>query len=88
MDIAKATAAPRFHHQWYPDSLMMESGFDMDLINQLRNIGYTVDAPELHGSKYTPAWGDIGMVQSIVREGKQLSGAADDRRQGSLALGY
>ena len=88
MNIAAATHAPRFHHQWYPDSLLMESGFDMDVINQLRKIGYSVDAPELHGSEYTPAWGDIGMVQSILRENGKLHGMADDRRQSSLALGY
>ncbi len=88
MNIAAATAAPRFHHQWYPDSLLMESGFDLDVINQLRRIGYSVEAPELHGNSYTPTGRIIGMVQSIVKSGDKLYGVADDRRQGSLALGY
>ncbi len=88
MNIAAATAAPRFHHQWYPDSLLMESGFDLDVINQLRKTGYSVDAPELHSNLYTPVGQNIGMVQSIVKRGDVLFGVADDRRQGSLALGY
>jgi len=88
MNIAEATAAPRFHHQWYPDSLLMESGFDLDVINQLRKMGYSVDAPELQGNSYTPTGANIGMVQSIIRKNNELTGMSDDRRQGALTLGY
>jgi len=88
MNIAEAVAAPRFHHQWYPDSLIMEAGFDLDVINQLRNIGYSVEAPELHGNSYTPTGRNIGMVQAIIKTNDELSGVADDRRQGSSTLGY
>jgi len=88
MDIAAATSAPRFHHQWYPDVLLMEKGFNLDVLNQLRKTGYSVEAPELHGNSYTPTGRQIGMLQSIVKRDDKLYGVADDRRQGSLALGY
>ncbi|MCP4273171.1 MAG: gamma-glutamyltransferase, partial [Gammaproteobacteria bacterium] len=88
MNIAEATAAARFHHQWYPDSLLMEKGIELDVLNQLRSIGYSVIAPELQGNSYTPTGRKIGMVQSIVKRNNKLFGVADDRRQGSLALGY
>ena len=88
MNIAAATVAPRFHHQWYPDVLIMEKGFNIDVLNQLGKIGYIVDAPELHGNSYTPTGASIGRVQSIVKRGKQLKGYADPRQKGSRALGY
>lgn len=88
MNIAEATVAPRFHHQWYPDSLLVERGFELDLLNQLRRIGYKIKAPELEGNSYTPTGRKIGMLQSIVKRDNKLFGVADDRRQGSLARGY
>ncbi len=88
MNIAEATAAARFHHQWYPDSLLMEKGFELDVLNQLRKIGYSVKSPELQGKSYTPTGRKIGMLQSIIKHNNKLFGVADDRRQGSLALGY
>jgi len=88
LNVAEATSAPRFHHQWYPDSLLMEKGFELDVLNQLRSIGYSVKAPELEGNSYTPTGRIIGMVQSIVKRQNKLFGVADDRRQGSLAQGY
>ncbi|MFT5452004.1 MAG: gamma-glutamyltranspeptidase/glutathione hydrolase [Enterobacterales bacterium] len=88
MNIAAATVAPRFHHQWYPDVLIMEKGFNLDILNQLRKIGYKVDAPELHGNSFTPTGDSIGKLQSVLKVGKRFSGYADERREGSKALGY
>ena len=88
MDILSATKAPRFHHQWYPDSLVMENGFNPDVINQLRSMGYTVDAPEKMGHSATRAGRNIGFLQSIVFKDGVFTGTADPRRKESLAIGF
>ena len=88
MDIITATTTPRFHHQWLPDSLVMEKGFRPDVLNQLRAMGYSVDAPELMGHQATPAGEDIGYVQSVMFKDGRFTGAADPRRPNSLAAGY
>ncbi|MGU0016075.1 gamma-glutamyltransferase [Escherichia coli] len=33
MNVAEATNAPRFHHQWLPDELRVEKGFSPDTLN-------------------------------------------------------
>ncbi|MDI5817533.1 gamma-glutamyltransferase, partial [Salmonella enterica subsp. enterica serovar Cerro] len=32
MNVAEATNAPRFHHQWLPDELRVEKGFSPDTL--------------------------------------------------------
>ncbi len=88
MDIAAATIQPRFHHQWLPDSLVMEGGFAPDVLNQLRSMGYSVDAPELMGHSATPADDSIGYLQSVMYRNGIFTGLADPRRPHSLAAGY
>jgi gamma-glutamyltranspeptidase/glutathione hydrolase len=79
MTIQEAVDAPRIHHQWMPDRLMLEkTGFSQDVRDALRARGYTL------------AFRDpIGDCQAIMVEpgnGVRL-GAADPREDG-LALGY
>lgn len=42
LDPERAVNAPKFHHQWLPDSLQVEKGFSPALITALRNMGYQV----------------------------------------------
>lgn len=59
MNIADAASAPRMHHQWYPDELLLESGFSPDTVRELQRRGHNV--------KITPA---LGILQSVgFREG-------------------
>ena len=88
MNIVSATEMPRFHHQWLPDSLVMEEGFEPDVLNQLRTMGYSVDAPELMGHSATPAGESIGYIQSVMYRDGVFTGMADPRRPHSLAAGY
>jgi gamma-glutamyltranspeptidase/glutathione hydrolase len=37
-----AVNKPKFHHQWLPDSLYVESGFPSDTREQLTNMGYKI----------------------------------------------
>jgi gamma-glutamyltranspeptidase/glutathione hydrolase len=71
-----AVAAPRFHHQWLPDSLYLEENrFDAATIKSLKAYGHAV-------RERTP-YGDLELIQ-IVPTGL-MTGAGDPRRGGSVA---
>jgi gamma-glutamyltranspeptidase/glutathione hydrolase len=79
MDPLAAVSAPRFHHQWMPDQLMVEPGHPADVLDRLREWGHDVQ----------PSPYPMGAVQLITRDpasGAWL-GATDPRRDGA-ALGY
>ena len=78
MDAQTAINAPRFHHQWLPDQLLMEKLFTTEMEEQMRERGYAVKRK-----------GHIGLVNAIGVDPKtkERCGAADPRDQGS-AIGY
>ena len=43
MDPKEALAAPRFHHQWAPDSLKIEAAFGDDTLKQVEALGHTLE---------------------------------------------
>ncbi|WP_038470540.1 gamma-glutamyltransferase [Candidatus Sodalis pierantonius] len=78
MNIAEATAAPRFHQQWTPDELRLEKGFSPDTLRLLQEKGQTLAIKPVMGS-----------VQSIMRlPDGTLAGASDPRTQDDLTAGY
>ena len=77
MNIAEATNAPRFHHQWKPDRLRIEDGFDEAVLTRLQEMGHTIE----------PRSG-VGVVQSVMRVGDVFHGASDPRSKTSLTEGY
>ncbi|MBK9950272.1 MAG: gamma-glutamyltransferase [Candidatus Competibacteraceae bacterium] len=77
MNVAQATLAPRFHHQWLPDELRIEEGFSPDTVRLLRELGHTVAVKDA-----------LGDTQSIVRQPEGLYGFSDLRRPGGSAAGY
>jgi len=78
MDAQSAINAPRFHHQWLPDEVLMEKLFSPEMEEQLKARGYTVKRK-----------GHIGLVNAIGIDPKtgERCGAADPRDDGS-AIGY
>ncbi|MGO1310557.1 MAG: gamma-glutamyltransferase [Kluyvera intermedia] len=78
MNVAEATNAPRFHHQWLPDELRVEKGFSPDTLKLLEGKGQKVVLKEAMGS-----------TQSImvVPDGT-LYGASDPRSPDDLTAGY
>ncbi|EEE1786086.1 gamma-glutamyltransferase [Salmonella enterica subsp. diarizonae serovar 61:l,v:1,5,7] len=50
MNVAEATNAPRFHHQWLPDELRVEKGFSPDTLKLLEQKGQKVALKEAMGS--------------------------------------
>jgi gamma-glutamyltranspeptidase/glutathione hydrolase len=78
MEAQAAINAPRFHHQWLPDQILMEQDFSEDMEKALQTRGFAVKRR-----------GHIGLVNAIgidAKTGERL-GAADPRDKGA-AVGY
>jgi gamma-glutamyltranspeptidase/glutathione hydrolase len=78
MDAQSAINAPRFHHQWLPDEVLVEKSFSPQVEEQLKARGHLVRR-----------YGHIGLVNAIGIDAKtgERCGAADPRDAGS-AVGY
>ncbi len=77
MNLQQAVDFPRFHHQWMPDELRMESyGFSPDTIELLRKRGHHIQFVE-----------SMGRVMAIQVGEDGLLGADDSRTEG-LAAGF
>ena len=78
MNVAEATNAPRFHHQWLPDELRVEKGFSPDTLKLLESKGQKVAVKEAMGSTQSIMVGPDGT----------LYGASDPRSPDDLTAGY
>jgi gamma-glutamyltranspeptidase / glutathione hydrolase len=73
-----AIDAPRFHHQWMPDSILLENDFPTATMEQLAAMGHKI---------VRKGWiGEVNAIGIDPCTGDRL-GAADPRRQGA-AQGY
>lgn len=75
--LAEAVAAPRVHHQWRPDAVVVERTLPPATIRALEKRGHAVEIGSLFGSAH-----------SILVTPQGLIGVADPRAQGSLAAGF
>lgn len=75
MNISDATNAPRFHHQWLPDQLLLERNIPADTVDKLKAQGYEVEIST-----------SLGSLQSIMKHNDLFLGAADPRRPGAAAI--
>ncbi len=78
LNVAEATNAPRFHHQWLPDELRVEKGFSPDTLKLLEAKGQKVALKEAMGSTQSIMVGPDG----------ELYGASDPRSVDDLTAGY
>jgi gamma-glutamyltranspeptidase/glutathione hydrolase len=77
MNLQQAVDFPRFHHQWMPDELRMEShGFSPDTLELLRKRGHQIRTVD-----------SMGRVMAIQVGEDGLLGADDSRTEG-LAAGF
>ena len=76
-NIGDAVAAPRVHHQWSPDQVLVERTLPADTIRALEARGHTV--------RFGPP---SGSAHSIAGTSDSFTGAADGRARGALAAGY
>lgn len=80
MTMQDAVNAPRFHHQWLPDEILMEpNSFDKSVINKLEKLGYTIN------EKDSPVIGKVDGI--LVLDDKSYEGGAD-RRGDDTAVGF
>jgi gamma-glutamyltranspeptidase/glutathione hydrolase len=77
MNLAEATAAPRMHHQWWPDVLQLESGFSPDTVRLLRARGHEI----------REAQSSMGSLQSVEYRDGVYRGASDPRRPNAASRG-
>jgi gamma-glutamyltranspeptidase/glutathione hydrolase len=78
LDIQEAVNAPRFHHQWLPDQILVEDRLSPDTMNLLSSKG--------HKLKVDHFWGDGECIMVDPKTGERL-GASDGRNNGK-AVGY
>lgn len=76
MNFAEAGAAPRMHHQWYPDILQLESGFSPDTIALLEQRGHAVQSSR----------SSMGSIQTVGYSDGVFRGASDPRRPNAGAV--
>ena len=76
MNVAEATQTTRFHHQWLPDELLVETGLEAKTENLLVKRG--------HGIRTTSP---IGSTQTVMKRNGIFLGASDPRIVGALTLG-
>lgn len=77
MNVAEAVHQPRMHHQWQPDKLFVEPGFNADTVRMLEAKGHEVVPSRTMGS-----------VNAVLWDGQHFFGAADPRKPDASAVGY
>lgn len=81
MSVSDAVNKPKFHHQWLPDNVKLEKGFDQTTRLQLEKMGYKTEAVS-----------QIGRTEVIrideTEKGKRYITAVADRRGDDDARGY
>lgn len=84
MDVNEAVSAPRFHHQWYPDLIVMEenvSSYEVDSVLKSKNY-LLVKLPIEEDTLGVYKRSNIGAVDAIlIDDFKNVSGGADARRE-------
>lgn len=73
MSVPEAIAAPRVHHQWSPDRLLVESTTDPEILEKLKAMGHDVQTSSV-----------VGISQAIGFDTKsgEFTGAHDPRISG------
>ena len=80
LNIQEAVDAPRFHHQYLPDKLYLEPGFDPRVLSALKEMGYNLAVKDGHWSN--------GECIAIDPKTGELEGGQDHRSHYGKAEGY
>ncbi len=79
MTAIEAVERPRFHHQWVPDELYVETGFNEEVQKKLEAMGYIVKKYGIPGYAST-----IGRVELLHKMGQKIVAVADIRSDDSV----
>lgn len=74
MDVEAAVSAPRFHHQWVPETLYIEREMPLDVRNALAAKGHRLELGEAEN-----------VVQAVMSKDGVFTGASDPRKGGRPA---
>jgi gamma-glutamyltranspeptidase/glutathione hydrolase len=76
MDLETALAQPRFHQQWQPDELRVESGLGQEVMQELQRRGHRIVQVKA-----------IGVAQGVAKtpDGKTFVGVSEPRGYGQAA---
>jgi gamma-glutamyltranspeptidase/glutathione hydrolase len=77
MSAKDAVDKPKFHHQWHPDTVDIEKGFSISTAQELKDMGYKLEA-----------WGAIGRTELIKILPDGMREAAADIRGDDSVSGY
>jgi len=77
MEISDATVVPRIHHQWDPDILFLERGFDINHAKKIESFGQKIMIT-----------GPRTALESLEIKNDLIYGYGDTRRPDSRASGY
>jgi len=83
MSLPEAMFAPRIHHQWFPDELLLEARKDSQpegLVDVLTQLGHKVKVVEDTGDGRTP-FGNVQALSVDVSSGV-MTGVSDPRGEG------
>ena len=86
LTIQESVNAPRFHHQWLPDFIRVETGFSPDTIQLLQKMGHRIEVGIEDSGRWSGYWSDGECIAVDQKTGARL-GASDFRNNGK-AVGY
>ena len=87
LNIQQSADAPRFHHQYLPDTLGVEKRFPASVADVLKQRGYKIDRAGEFDEKNPGQWGDSELIAVDPTSGALLGGH-DSRRHFGKAAGY
>ncbi len=77
-DLEEAVNAPRFHHQWQPNSVRFESGVNSSVIQELEGMGHV--NLQVLSDRFR-----IGDANSILKYRDSITATSDGRNDGGAA---
>ena len=87
LDIQAAADAPRFHHQYLPDTLQFEKAFPQSVVDAMSAAGYTTERAGAKDFNSPGIWGDSELI-AVDPETGELTGGQDHRHHFGKAAGY
>jgi gamma-glutamyltranspeptidase/glutathione hydrolase len=76
LDPEEAVAAPRIHHQWFPDRIRVEAALDGAIRSELERMGHTIEERDVQGDCH---------IIVVDPETGEMTGVADSRIDGCAA---
>jgi gamma-glutamyltranspeptidase/glutathione hydrolase len=75
-DAQRAVMAPRFHHQWQPDTLFLEPEYSRDVRKRLEALGHTLGERSMIGAAQLVRYDPVSCYFWGGADGRRDSGAA------------